>query len=171
MVKKGNVDVFLKEVIREAQEINIPVSSSISENVLINPRPKRRFGCCKRQGRRFTIEISQFILNGDEKTVKTVLAHEVLHTCGGSYEHGAVWKQYAAAMSRAYGYNIKRTTSFAEMGLEEPARADDRIRYIIRCQKCGREYPRQKFTCVMKKINAYRCTCGGRLEWMEVKKK
>ena len=67
-------------------------------------------------------------------------------------------------MNDAYGYNIKRASSFEEMGLE-PSDSDmnNNIKYIIKCRKCGKEYPRQRYTCVMQKINAYRCNCGGKL--------
>lgn len=72
-------------------------------------------------------------------------------------------------MNEAYGYNIKRVNSFEEMGLAREAQDEDagKIKYIIKCQCCGREYPRQRFTCVMKKINAYRCQCGGKLTVIE----
>ncbi|NLD18716.1 MAG: sprT domain-containing protein [Clostridiales bacterium] len=170
MVKKENLDALLKQVIKEVRDVHIPLTSNICEQVLVNPRPRRRFGCCRRQGGKFIIEISEFILGGHERAVKGVLAHEVLHACKGSYEHGAVWKKYRDIMNQAYGYNIKRTTSFEEMGLPEISIPDNKVKYIIRCQKCGKEYHRQKFTCVMKKINAYRCRCGGKLEWIKIEK-
>ena len=49
-------------------------------------------------------------------------------------------------------------------GREEKLAESRHIRYIIQCKKCGRQYPRQRFTCVMQKIDAYRCQCGGKLE-------
>lgn len=159
------VNDILREVIKEAQELKIPVPANINEQVYINPRPKRRFGCCNTKGGKFNIEISEFLLKADKKKVKGVIAHEVLHTCRGCRDHGAKWKEYAGKMNKVYGYNIKRTSSFEELGLETIAAPDkeDSIKYIIRCDKCGKEYPRQRFTCVMKKINAYRCQCGGKL--------
>ena len=36
-----------QDVIKEAQELKIPVPVNINEQVYINPRPKRRFGCCR----------------------------------------------------------------------------------------------------------------------------
>ncbi|MBQ3185752.1 MAG: hypothetical protein IJB54_07225, partial [Firmicutes bacterium] len=71
----------------------------------------------------------------------------------------------AAMMNKAYGYDIKRVSSFEEVGLEETDRPEKtaNIKYIIKCEKCGREYLRQRFTCVMQKIDAYRCQCGGKL--------
>lgn len=159
------VDNILKEVIKQAQELDIPVPDNINEQVYINPRPKRRFGCCNTMNGKFNIEISEFLLKSDITKIKGVIAHEVLHTCKGCRDHGARWKEYADRMNKAYGYNIKRVSSFEEMGLDEIARPDSAndIKYIIKCQKCGKEYPRKRFTCVMQKIDAYRCQCGGKL--------
>lgn len=73
-------------------------------------------------------------------------------------------------MNESYGYNIKRTSTNEEMGIPQQGSSDEnasKIKYIIKCQRCGREYPRQRFTCVMKKINAYRCSCGGKLSLLK----
>lgn len=160
-----NIDNLLEEVIKEAQELNIPVPINISKKVYINPRPKRRYGCCKTIDRKHHIEISKFVLEADEHIVKSVLAHEVLHTCEGCNNHGDRWKEYALRMNERYGYKIKRASTFAEMGISSPIEEarDSNIKYIIKCENCGKEYPRQRYTCVMKKINAYRCQCGGKL--------
>lgn len=162
---REDIDNILKEVIKEAQDIKIPVPDNISTQVYVNPRPKRRFGCCSTKGGKFCIEISEFLLEADVQKIKGVIAHEVLHTCRGCRDHGMRWKEYAGKMNKAYGYDIKRVSSFEEMGLETIARPDKEssIKYIIKCQKCGKEYPRQRFTCVMQKIDAYRCQCGGKL--------
>lgn len=108
----------LKEVIEQAQEIKIPVSSDIYEKVIINPRPQKRYGCCKYKNGVNYIEISEFILKCEPEKIQGVLAHEVLHTCSGCRNHGNIWKKYAMMMNRAYGYNIKRTSSMEEMGLQ-----------------------------------------------------
>lgn len=163
-MNKETLNAVLNEVIDEARELNIPVPHNISREIIINPRPRKRYGCCRRKGDKFTIEISSFILACQDKKIKGVIAHEVLHTCPGCYEHGSRWKEYAGRMNDKYGYNIKRTSSFEEMGLkEEAANQEDKIKYIIKCRKCGREYPRQRYTSVMRKINMYRCKCGGKL--------
>ncbi len=162
---REDINKILKDVINEAQELKIPVPVNINEQVYINPRPKRRFGCCSTKGGKYIIEISEFILKARHDKVREVIAHEVLHTCRGCRDHGDRWKTYAKKMNQAYGYNIKRVSSFEEMGLEEIPRPpkEGAIKYIIKCDKCGKEYPRQRFTCVMQKIEAYRCQCGGKL--------
>lgn len=155
----------LKRVIQEARELDIPVPDNIIEEILVNKRPKKRYGCCHRKDGKYLIEISEFVLQCSEENIRGVLAHEVLHTCEGCRDHGAKWKEYAARMNQQYGYRIKRVLPLEEMGLsEENQRAqEEKARYIIKCTRCGKEYPRQRFTCVMKKINAYRCQCGGKL--------
>lgn len=159
------INIIFKEIIKEAQDLKIPVPANICEEISINPRPKKRFGCCKLKDGTFYIEISKFVVATDEKKIREVIAHEILHACKGCQNHGVRWKEYAGRMNAQYGYQIKRVSSFQEMGLEtnQGGDAEDQIKYIIKCQKCGREYPRQRFTCVMKKINAYRCQCGGKL--------
>lgn len=163
-VTQERLDELLRETTREAQELNIPVPVTIADKIKINSRPKKRFGCCRRSEHGYEIEVSAFILVCEESKIKNVIAHEVLHTCEGCYDHGNQWKEYAQRMNRAYGYQIKRTSSFAEMGLKEDGeRRRPEYKYIIKCQNCGKEYPRQRFTRVMKQINKYRCNCGGRL--------
>lgn len=166
---KRNIKELFKDVIKEAQAIKIPVPENIIGEIYINPRPKKRFGCCRKTKSGYEIELSQFVLDAPEKKIKEILAHELLHTCMGCQDHGSIWKKFAGMMNEAYGYNIKRVNSFEEMGLAQEIQDKDsgKIRYIIKCQNCGREYPRQRFTCVMKKINAYRCQCGGKLTVIE----
>ena len=177
MMDKERLNKLLEKVINETRALKIPVSHSIEKNVIVNNRPKKRFGCCRKRADGFTIEISGFLLDAEgcgEKEIRGVLVHEILHTCPGCYEHGERWKYYASMMNSVYGYRIKRVNSFAEMGIseqEENAEDKQQIRYIIQCKKCGRQYPRQRFTCVMKKINAYRCQCGGKLEYFSVEEK
>lgn len=159
------VNEYLRQVIIEAQELKIPVPANINKQVYINPRPKKRFGCCNAEGGKYNIEISEFVLNADSHKIKGVIAHEVLHTCNGCCNHGDKWKEYAGRMNSAYGYNIKRTSSFEEMSLDKMIgdQQEQHVKYILKCLRCGKEYPRQRYTCVMKKINAYRCQCGGKL--------
>lgn len=160
---------MLKELIEEALEINIPVPSNIYPEVIINKRPKKRFGCCKLIDGVYRIEISSFIVKSNEKAIRNVVAHEILHTCKDCDNHGPAWKKYVSMMNRTYGYNIKRTSTFKEMGVEEIPSAPQEIKYIMKCQSCGKEYPRQRYTCVMKKINSYRCQCGGKLTVYKLK--
>lgn len=161
---REDINNLFEQVKHEARELDIPVPENIIEEVFINKRPKKRFGCCHYKDGKFLIEISEFILKCSEDIVRGVLAHELLHTCKNCRDHGSTWKKYAGMMNEAYGYSIKRVSSFRDMGIDKQKETyEDRIKYIIKCNKCGKEYHRQRFTCVMKKINAYRCQCGGEL--------
>ena len=182
VMEQKEIDNELRTVTRQARELNIPVPDNIWGHVRINPRPRKRFGCCRRENGKFIIEISGFITDCDAEKIRNVLAHEILHTCPGCSNHGKMWKKYASAMNAAYGYHIKRTSSFDEMGLDDPAelaesadgvhgsgnaatahRRSSSVKYIIKCRKCGREYPRKRRSKVVKEIGNYRCSCGGRL--------
>lgn len=170
---RANLNRILNEVIKEAQEVKIPVPANISEEIIINPRPKKRYGCCRRKDGRFSIEVSEFAVDCEEKSLRQIIAHEVIHTCRGCYDHGEKWKKYAKLMNDAYGYNIKRTSSLKELGIErnEETEKQQKIRYIIKCKKCGKEYPRQRATRVTQNIRKYRCKCGGRLTLIEPENK
>ncbi len=214
-----DLDEILSEIIEEARAINIPVPYHIKPQVKINSRPKKRLGCCYKEGRFFVIEISKFLLDAvnDAATcnadfndsgcdtvaitvacntamnrVRQTIAHEVLHTCPECFDHGPLWRTYAAMMNNTYGYSIEKTTKWS---VDEPCvnrkQSDDsrldgagkagtdidssnvhghgdcpKYLYMIHCKSCGKEYPRQRFTKAMRKINAYRCSCcGGQLEW------
>lgn len=160
---------MLADVIKEALEAGIPVPSNIYPQVRINRRTKKRLGCCIKKDEMYTIEISEIILDCDTQHIRNVIAHEVVHSCEGCINHGSLWKKYASMMNERYGYNIKRLVSMDEIGLGDAYEIRN-IKYIMKCQSCGKEYPRQRYTCVMKKINAYRCTCGGKLTVIELNK-
>ena len=131
MVNKERLDILLQEVIQEARALKIPVSSTIEKNVIVNGRPKKRFGCCRKSRNGFEIEVSRFLLDEagcSEKIVKGVLAHEVLHTCRDCYEHGMLWKSYAGQMNKAYPLHypvqkMRQTVPSAEVHLRH---AEDR---------------------------------------------
>ena len=82
----------------------------------------------------YHIEVSEFILGCDPEKIRGVLAHEILHTCKGCYNHGNMWKEYAAMMNSAYGYNIKRTSSNEEMGIADEGRSGRIFRKRRNCQ-------------------------------------
>lgn len=192
-MKQDELNQNLIQVIKEAQELNIPVPNNISEKVIINARPKKGMDVAGENGE-FQIEISEFVLRCDPHKIRGVLAHEILHTCRDCYNHGAIWKKYASIMNAGYGYNIKRTSSYNEMGIGENCQGTDnnfgsnhqqssvfnskanskisdlpKIRYIIKCQSCGREYPRQRLSRAIKNIDSYRCGCGGKLSVFKIR--
>ena len=101
------------------------------------------------------IEISDFFATLDEAEQRSIIAHELLHTCNGGIGHNAEFHRYAD-MLKAYGYNITDVYNG-----EIP---DEMYRYIIKCEKCGRQARSITMTKIIKNINNYRCSvCGGNL--------
>lgn len=132
----------------------------------VNSRAKARWGLCKRIARNtFEIQIAESLLQDHvtDQAAKDTIAHELLHTVPGCLSHTGKWKQLADRVNRLLPqYQIKVKSSFEEKGLEDnrPVRE---CRYILKCQKCGREIHRQKKSMVVEHPEHYRCTCGGRL--------
>ena len=174
IISYEKLNKLFMQVMQEAQSIGVPISRNISA-IKINRRAKSRLGCCRQEKKPFgagsyTIEISERVLAADEKIIRQIIAHELLHTCRGCMNHADTWKKYAEAMNRSFGYNIKRTSSGEELGLE-PAerkiREDEEYRYILICQQCGAEIKRKKRCKVVDNPAHYRCgKCGGTLKLM-----
>ena len=110
-------DALLARAVEQARALGIPVSARISPRVAVNRRAVTRFGCCIRRGGEYVIELSERLLEAEERACMQTLAHEVLHTCPGCRNHGALWKEYAARMNGAYGYAISRTGTCEALGV------------------------------------------------------
>ncbi|MGI5888099.1 MAG: SprT-like domain-containing protein [Oscillospiraceae bacterium] len=155
---KSDVDMLLGEVIWQAENIGIPVSEHISRRVRISGKATSGFGSCtKRKNGTYEIMLSSRVAEAGEGAVRNVLAHEVLHTCPGCSNHGALWKRYAAMMKSAYGYDIRTRADPKELGVRTE------YRYSVVCLACGRRYERQKMCRLIRHPSMYRCVCGGRL--------
>lgn len=152
-------DALLLQVMKQAERLGIPFSREIEPKVVINSRAVSRFGCCKYQKGRYTIEVAKRIAEGPENSCLEILAHELLHTCYGCRNHGKRWKGYAAKMNLAYGYHIQRVTTDETMGVVQTRP----WRYVIRCEKCGAEIKRFRASSLTKHPERYRCKCGGKL--------
>ena len=153
-------DALLARAVEQARALGIPVSARISPRVAVNRRAVTRFGCCIRRGGEYVIELSERLLEAEERACMQTLAHEVLHTCPGCRDHGRRWKEYAGRMNAAYGYHITRTSTNEELGLAEQRPP----KYILRCTACGAQFKRLRASPLTRHPERYRCRCGGRLE-------
>lgn len=151
-------DAILQDVVRQAKMIDVPVSDKIEPHVVLNTRAKKRYGRCIGRGGLYTIELSAYLKDASTHLVHEVIAHEVLHTCPGCMNHGALWKKYAAQMSAHYGYTIMRTAKEPLVPQEAP-----KARYVLECLSCGMQIPRQKKSRAVEHPELYRCKCGGKL--------
>lgn len=155
-----DLDALLRAVLEEARQIGIPLSDNIFPHVAINRRAKTRFGCCRKVGDNYLIELSHLLLYAPMASCKQVLAHEVLHTCYGCRNHGARWRAYSRRMSNAYEYDISRVDSHENLGIEDKPKA----KYTVTCQNCGNTFERIRASKLTMHPDLFRCRCGGKLK-------
>lgn len=112
------IDNLLHEIIQEARDINIPISSQIANEIMIDYGQIDRMGACyqyKYPTTRYVIHLSSDTLNGSEYMIKSIIAHEILHTCKLCTEHNSIWNFYKNKMIKFYNYNIKVEYSWGEI--------------------------------------------------------
>lgn len=157
----NDFDSLLAAVSAQARAAGVPISGSIEPVVAVNTRAKRRFGMCRKTGKGFRIELSAVLLDAPEKSAKQTIAHELIHTCPGCFDHGSRFAEYAAVMNRRYGYSIKRTSSAEELGVCVDTSA---AKYIIKCADCANTITRMRKSRLLSQLDRCRCpVCGGRL--------
>lgn len=133
----------------------------------INHRAQNRWGQCRLRNGVYYINISARLLEDDTdiKGVKETVIHEILHTCKGCMNHGTEWKRLANKVNRAYGYNVSRTKSCEELGIDSKQYREERnmvARYKIVCDKCGAACYRNRASDFVKHPEWYTHTnCGG----------
>lgn len=136
-------------------------------NITISPttRVLKKWGSCRIYPHNFgfDIKINRRLLDDDVKEMALLdtVMHELLHTCPGCGDHGATWKKYADMVNKAYGYNVKRCTSYEEKGMETPPRPVAKYRFM--CKNCGTIVSRQRASAFTKNPSGYVCgKCGGK---------
>lgn len=136
-------------------DLNIPIADCI--RVKVNSRAKKRWGLCTLECQdEYVIEISNRLLDdsiSEEATFNTMI-HELLHTCPNCMNHGKEWKKWADVINRNTKYNIKRTTSCAEKGIESVSRFP---KYTVTCDICNAEWHYNRAGNVIQNLN--RCKC------------
>lgn len=150
----------LAALAEELRGMGVPISREISPQVEVNSRAQRRLGCCIQKEGAFTIQVSARLLDQPE-LLRNTLLHELLHTCYGCQNHGKRWKAYAQKVGQALGVDIRRTAAVEESW--EPLRREE-VKYLLRCQSCGRVIPRRRKSKAVEHPERYRCACGGKLE-------
>jgi len=175
-----NLNTIAKECMAELDKLNIRYGNVIRFEP--NSRAKKRWGQCRRVPTGFTININVDLLDvrNPIEALKTTIIHELLHTCEGCMNHGATWKSLAAKVNRAYGYNIKATSSASEKGVTY-RREDvelktytrtysvETYKYAIKCESCGCVIKRKRMSNAIKYTNLYRCgLCGGKLKRIDL---
>lgn len=153
------VNALLAQLMERLRGLGIPLGREIDPQVQVNTRAQRRLGCCICREGRFTIQVSARLLDQPQQLENTLL-HELLHTCYGCQNHGKRWKAYAQKAGQALGVSITRTAP--SKGPLPPLRQEP-VKYLLRCQRCGREFPRRRMCKSLRQPQRYRCPCGGAL--------
>lgn len=124
----------LQDVVQECYNIcdklSIPYSQNIAE-IKWNGRLRTCWGRCSRyQDGHFEIHLNRRLEQSDvkNKKVKSVLLHEILHTCPGCYNHGKIWSKYAKTIKKATGIKINAMASAEQIGAER--------NYKVKCRNC-----------------------------------
>lgn len=109
-----DIDRLLQDVIHDARYIGIPISDAIEPTVYIDKQRYDRVAACYKYPfpRRYEIHVSCDTLRANETEIKNIIAHEVLHTCLCSMDHGWPWEIYTKLMNKKLGYNIQEKYSW-----------------------------------------------------------
>ena len=130
--------------------------------ITINKRARRWGSCTSSIDGRHRIEISDKLLDDGvsyDATMNTLI-HEILHACKNGQSHKGMWKIYANKINSKHPqFNIKRTTSYAEKGIEIPETVK---KYAVECEKCGFTHYGQRMSKLFKMPERYsHNNCGG----------
>lgn len=161
-----NIQALFNECMKEAQAIGIEPGRILL--VKVNTRFTAVWGRCSYinpKTRTYKIELNKLLLEDSttNQAAKNTIMHEILHSCDDCMNHGDKWKALANKVNRAYPgyYNIKRTTSNEEKGIEA---TEKEYNYMLRCTKCGHLFGYYRISKAVKHPENYRCRCGGKLE-------
>lgn len=164
-------------------DINQPDVGKIS--VQISKRNNKRYGCCKQEepdakykvvqkiGRRrvtkyqrfnkHTIEVSKWVFDLNDETIKNTIMHEIIHCFPYCNDHGKQFKMYAKYINSKLGYNISRLGNKKQDYENSNVQfEEEKYKYQIKCTRCGKLFHRNRLT--RNFFKKYRCLCGGKLE-------
>lgn len=120
---------MLAESIVLLKGLGCPVSDSICPGVVLTGSHSTYGRCCPKGCKKayteyeYYIEVSGHTLQNTEKSLRSILIHELIHTVPDGLTHKGAWKKWAVYVSEKTGYNIKRC--------EGDETALDRIRFEI----------------------------------------
>ena len=129
-----------------------------------NKRLSKALGRCRKYpDGHFEIEIQSAFMqdNIEEQGLKNTIAHEILHTCRNSFNHGAEWKRNAETLQAfCPEYTITRCTDARKYGYKPKERT---YRHVYKCEECGQVIKRQRASNFCQR---YICGCGGQFTEM-----
>lgn len=130
-----NLKLLVDRAVKELNEIGIQTGNII--DIETAPVSRKYWGQCRRTAYGFVIKINEGLLNDDidDKATMDTIMHEVIHTVNNCFDHKSGFKKVATLVNHKYGYNVKRTTTAAEKGIEKTNII--KYKYTIKCVNCG----------------------------------
>lgn len=158
MMDDAGLVILLEEVKNDFRAAGIEPGRIRS--VSFSGRLTRSRGNCRRESDGlYSIHISSR-LKGHTDLLRETLAHELLHTVAGCFDHGHEFQKLAVRLE-ACGYHIQRTY--------EPEAFEMEGRYRFRCSKCGVTVTRTRRSSFTEFPERYiHKGCGGHFEPLPV---
>ena len=134
--------------------------------IKVNNRLSKSWGRCNLDTKTgsFSIELRNVIADDSitpEKGTLEIILHEVIHTCEGCFNHGALFNAYGERLLK-YGYDTQGRTKNKEKLNLNMTNYMAQAKYICKCQKCGFEETRQRMCKFVKEPeNFLHKHCGG----------
>ena len=126
-------------------DLNIEYGNIVE--VKLNYRAKNRFGQCRKNNvnNTYSLNFNHLLFNDETKydAVMGTIIHEILHTCEGGMTHKGEWKRLANIVNANTKYNITRTNSYENFGIEKPTR-EKKHNYVFVCEDCGQSFIRER---------------------------
>lgn len=190
MEKEELLQKLYKECIEELNKIGICFTDK-EIIICISKRNNKRYGCCKpeipdenyktvkRKGfkyivkfenfKKYTIEISRWVLDLNEDIIKNTIIHELIHCLPYCNNHGIEFKKYANLINSKLGYNISRVGNkkedFQYSNLDYKEKEE--YKYKIQCERCDKVFYRKRLQKYF--TRKYRCSkCLGKLKIVEI---
>ena len=113
----ADLNCILNNVIQDAKKAGFPVPDCMERKIYIDKQTYDRVGACYRYSfpERYEIHLSEYTQKAKLHDIKSIIAHEVLHTNCMTMEHNCIWKMYQQRMNQNFGYNIKIKYTWREI--------------------------------------------------------
>ena len=166
------------ECLDELQSIGIEFKNKEIE-IKKSKRNNKRYGCCKpeipdenykrieRKGyrrivkydnyKKYTIEISPWVMELNDNIIKNTIIHELIHCMPYCTNHGEQFKIYADFINQKLCYNITRVGNKKEDYEKSQIEyiESEEYKYKIKCKKCGQIFYRKRLNKYF--TQKYRC--------------
>lgn len=163
---------YLSEAIQTVKEIfdrnNINAPFDRIRNIKWNGRIKNKLGYCRYSARLNVYEIclNKVLLNISKKKIISVLAHEIIHTVDGCFNHDTKFINISNMLNKAENLeiNVRDERENIEEALESVGKLSSLYKYEAYCTKCGAHlrYISKGNADIVKNPETYRHrNCGG----------